>query len=423
MSADIDFERRVGSELRSALDRAAGPHPEWATAPAAAVVATDPARPSRAVPWRLMAVAAVLLIGSAAAVILSRPDIQQEAGVPGCPTLADYAAASAQPSPPEGRAPDVSFPPVAPTATMTTGLLQPGEWAVIANAEGPGLQLRVRDVRDCGRLPDIRSYHEGGTLLLATVDARVLRDNTGLDWLGVRGFVEVSIGDGPEGALVHGFGVPGVNNHTRLTVPEGYADSSTVILDLPVTDKRVTLDHPSENTHTLPGLTPSAPDWPRVRWVVRDGDPTAGAFVPRTFPSPGPTPTIGEVETGVDVTFVSSEGSGVARFSEVDEVTAYPGLLPAAGNVFVEVQVRVLSLDVRVMQPRNLRAVGADGLELPIVQDAYAADQRPGVPRLLQETGSGDAWIVIEAPSSGPVRLEYHHHGNSDELFWIQLRD
>lgn len=421
MSADVDFERRVGSELRSALDRTAGPHPEWASSPAAAIVAGDPAVRPRGVPWRLMAVAAVLVVGSVTALILASPDAD-DAGVPGCPTLADYATASTQPSPPEGEAPGVTFPPVAPTATMTTGTLQPGEWAVIANAEGPGLQLRVRDVRECGRLPDVRSGYEGGSLHLATVDARVLRDNSGLDWLGVRGFVGLSIAERP-GALVPGFGVPGVDHGSRLTVPEGFAASSTVILDVPVTDKRLTLEHPTESTHTLPGLTPTAPDWPRVRWVVREGVPTGDDFVPRTFPSPGPTPTIGEIQTGVDVTFTSSDGSGVARFSEVDQVTGYPGLRPAPGNVFVEVAVHVLSLDVRVMMPRYLRAVGADGRELPILQDAYGSDQRRGVLSLLQETGSDDAWIVIEAPSSGPVRLEYHHHGPDDQSFWIQLRD
>ena len=423
MSADIYFERRLRSDLRTTLDRAAGPHPDWAASPAATIVAADPARPSHAMPWRLMAVAAVLIVGSIAAVILASPPDQDDAGVPGCPTLADYAAASAQPSPPDGQAPDVSFPPVAPTATMTTGVLQPGEWAVIANAEGPGLQLRVRNVRHCGRLPDVRSSYEGGSLYLATVDARVLRDDTGLDWLGLRGFVGLSIGDGP-GAIAHGFGVPGVNTQTRLTVPEGFAASGTVILDVPVTDKRLTLEHPTENTHTLPGLTPTAPDWPRVRWVVRDGDPTGDAGVfPPVFPSPGATPTTGEIQTGIDVTFIGSDGSGVARFFEVDEVPAYPGLVPAAGNVFVEVPMQVLSLDVRVMTPKNLRAVGADGRELPILYDAYGADQRPGVVPLLQETGSDGAWIVIEAPSSGPVRLEYHHDGPADEMFWIQLRD
>ena len=114
---------------------------------------------------------------------------------------------------------------------------------------------------------------------------------------------------------------------------------------------------------------------------------------------------------------------GVIRFSEIDEVPAYPGLRPAAGNVFVEVLMEVLSLDVRVMTPKNLRAVAADGRELPILYDAYGADQRPGVLPLLHEAGSDDAWIVIEATSSGPVRLEYHHHGPADEMFWIQLRD
>ena len=104
MSADIEFERRVRSDLRTSLDRAAGPHPEWAASPAAAIVAADPARPSRSVPWRLMAVAAVLLIGSVAARDPGEPGpIRTTPALPGCPTLADYAAASAQPSPPTAR--------------------------------------------------------------------------------------------------------------------------------------------------------------------------------------------------------------------------------------------------------------------------------------------------------------------------------
>ena len=424
MSADIEFERRIRTELRSGLDRVTGPHPDWATSPAAAVVATDPARPSRSVPWRLMAVAAVLLVGSVAAVILSRPNIKQEAGIPGCPTLADYAAASAQPSPPEGEAPGVSFPPVAPTATMTTGTLKPGDWAVIANAEGPGLQLPVRDVRACGRLPDIRSENEGGSIYLATVDARVLRDNTGLDWLGVRGFVGLSIGEGP-GAIVHGFGVPGVDTQTRLTVPEGFSASSIVILDVPATDKRVTLEHPTENTHTLPGLTPTAPDWPRARWVVRDGDPIGDTFTRPVEPNPDATPTTGEVRAGNDVAMVTEAGAGLIRLTTIDEVPAYPGLTPAPGHVFVEVLVRVQDLGRSLVSLRGWRAVDAEGRELPIIHDEYGADQRPGMlSNLIREVEeSRDAWIVIEAPATGPVRLEYHHEDIPDAMFWIQLRD
>lgn len=428
MSADIEFERRVRTELRSGLDRATGPHPDWATSPAAAVVATDPARPSRTVPWRLMAVAAVLVIGSVAAVILARPDIEQEAGVPGCPTLADYAAASAQPSPPMGEAPGVSFPPVAPAATMTTGMLKPGEWAVIANASGPGLQMRVRDLRDCGRLPDRASVFQDGSIHLVTVDARFLSDQFGVSWLGARQLVELMIGEGQGGPEVFANGVPGVDNRTSLRVRQGFASSSTVVFDIPATDKLVTLDHPGITTDTLPSLELTSPDSPRARWVLQDGDPIGYARDPLlelVQPDPDATPTIGEVQPGEDVAMVTSAGAGLIELTHIDEVAAYPGLAPAPGNVFVEVFVSVKDLGNSLVSLRGWRAVDAEGHELPIIHDEYGADQRPGMlSDLIREVEeSRDAWIVIEAPATGPVRLEYHHEDILDAMFWIQLRD
>jgi hypothetical protein len=427
MSADIDFERRVRSDLRSGLDRATGPHPEWATAPAAAIVASDPARPARAVPWRLMAVAAVLLIGSVAAVILARPDIEQEAGVPGCPTLADYAAASAQPSAALGEAPGVSFPPVAPTATMTTGRLQPGDWAVIANADGPGLQIRVRDVRNCGRLPTVRSSTDGGSIVLITVDAKVLRDDTGMTWFGVRDLVGLAIGEGPE-PMVQSFDVPGVDWRTQRTLSKGFASSGTLILDLPRTDKLIALEHPTENTQTLPGLAPTTLDWPRVRWVLQDGDPTGYAPNPileRVEADPEATPTTGEVRPGEDVAMVTSAGAALIQLRYIDEVPAYPGLAPAPGHVFVEVLVTVRDMGNSLISLRGWRAVDGEGHELPIIHDQYGADQRPGLLRnLIREVEESDeAWIVIEAPATGPVRLEYSHEDILDAMFWIDLRD
>jgi hypothetical protein len=428
MSADIDFERRVRSELRSTLERTAGPHPDWATSPAAAIVAADPAVRGRGVPWRLMAVAAVLVVGSVAALILASPDLD-DAGVPGCPTLADYAAASAQPSPPLGEAPGVTFPPVAPTATMTTGLLRPGDWAVMANADGPGVQIRVRDVRDCGRLPDIRSNHQGGSIYLATVDVRFLRGNAGMGWLGPQSIFEGAVG-GQQGSTHVGpvFGVPGTDARSWLDPQAGWAFSGTYILDVPRTEKQIAIDHPTNNTVGLPGLEVNDLDSPRARWVIRDGVPTGGEGSGQgsewMFRRPGTTPTTGEIRLGDEVTFFGSDGSGVIRFSEVDEVPAYPGLLPATGNVFVEVLMDARSLGGPLVSPSDLRAIGADGGELAIVQAAPDGYVRVGLlPNLLDEPGSDYAWVVIEAPATGPVRLEYHHHGASDEMFWVQLRD
>jgi hypothetical protein len=425
MSADIDFERRVRSELRSTLDHADGPHPDWATSPAAAIVAADPARSRRTLPWRLLAVAAVLVVGSVAAVILASPEDQDDAGIPGCPTLADYAAASAQPSPVLGQVPEVSFPPVAPTATMTTGLLQPGDWAVMTNADGPGLQIRVRDVRACGRLPDLRSSNPGGSIYLATVDVRFVRD-TGMGWLGVQNLLEGAIGgrQGPTHVSGGLRGIPGVDSRTWANPWEGFAVSGTYILDVPATDEQIAVDHPTPNTDNLPGVEVNDLDSPRARWVLREG--AAGGDGPsrEPFATPGATPTTGQVEPGQDVTFRASGGMGVLRLSDIDEVAAYPGLQPEPGNVFVEVLMTTRQLTGPFVDSRDLHALDAEGRELPIVQDALDADRRVGVlPNLLNEAGSDTAWIVIEAPATGPIRLEYRHEGNAGQTFWIQLRD
>jgi hypothetical protein len=425
MSADISFERRVRSELRSTLDRLDGPHAEWATSPAAAIVAADPARSSRSLPWRLLAVAAVIVVGSVAAAILTGPEDKDDPGVPGCPTLADYVSASAQPSPVLGQAPEVSFPPVAPTATMTTGLLQPGDWAVITNADGPGLQIRVRDVRDCGRLPDLRSSNPGGSIYLATVDVRFVRD-TGMGWLGIQDLLEGAIGGRQGPTRIPGGlrGIPGADTRTWANPWEGFAVSGTYILDVPRTDEQVAVDHPTPNTMNLPGVEVNDLDSPRARWVLREG-PLAGDGPTREpFAVPGATPTTGQVQPGQDVTFRASGGMGVLRVGEIDEVAAYPGLQPAPGHVFVEALMTVRHLTGPLVDARNVRALDEAGRELPIIQDVLDADRRVGVlPNLLSEAGSDEAWIVVEAPANGPIRLEYRHEGNADQTFWIQLRD
>ena len=132
-----------------------------------------------------------------------------------CPTLEDYAAASNAPSPAQGTAPDVSFPAVAPEATQTTGMLQPGDWAVIADADGPGVQIRVRDVHECARLPDVRSGHPGGHLILATVDIRSLRPKAMISFMGPGSWVGMGLAGqdlGDPGRIgVPGGGIPGVS--------------------------------------------------------------------------------------------------------------------------------------------------------------------------------------------------------------------
>ena len=419
MTAGHDFERRLTADLRRELDAVAGPHPMWAESPAAGRIADR--RGGIRWPGRLLAVAAVIAVASGIALFAG---LRRDSAGGGCPTLADYAAASAQPTPVDGAAPGVTFPPVAPTATMTTGVLQPGDWAVVANAEGPGLQIRVRDVRECGRLPDLRSTLPNGSLYLATVDARVLRDDTGLAWLGVGSLLGGGVGETP-GVVqsVHGFDVPGVDNRTSLRPAEGFAVTSTLILDVPRTDKRITVDHPTENTSTLPGLEPTQPDWPRVQWIIRDGDPTGGQYVPEPFATPGATATTGEVVLGQDITVVTRVESGVVRFRGLDSVVAYPGLLPAPGHVFIEVLVEVTDRGRLDTRWNDWHAVGPDGGELTIVHEPYGTNVRPPVlPGLISEEAGNGGWIIVEAPEQGSVRLEFREYGRADAVFWLSLR-
>jgi hypothetical protein len=226
----------------------------------------------------------------------------------------------------------------------------------------------------------------------------------------------------------HAFGVPGVDNRTNLRVPQGFASSSTVILDIPMTDKLVTLDHPGFNTNTLPGLELTSLDSPRARWVLQEGDPTGRIrfrVEDLVEPDPDATPTTGEVHAGEDVAMVTSAGAGLIQLTRIDEVPAYPGLAPAPGSVFVEVLVSVKDMGNSLVKLRGWHAVDGEGRELPIIHDAYGADQRQGMlSNLIREVEeSRDAWIVIEAPATGPVRLEYEHEGILGAKFWIQLRD
>ena len=51
-----------------------------------------------------------------------------------------------------------------------------------------------------------------------------------------------------------------MNDQTHVSTLGGFADSSILIVDVPPTDKLVTVDHPTENTVTLDGLAPTQPD-------------------------------------------------------------------------------------------------------------------------------------------------------------------
>jgi hypothetical protein len=244
-----------------------------------------------------------------------------------------------------------------------------------------------------------------------------------MTWLGTRNLLSMLVAES-EVPLVQAFGVPGTDDRTRLKVPAGFVVSSIVVMDLPANDKQVTLEHPGFNTNTLPGLEPTTLDFPRVRWLVRAGDPTGqGVHYQLVEPVPDATPTTGEIQPGQDVAMVTESGAGLIRLTNIGEVAAYPGLRPAPGHVFIEVLVSLVDQSNSYVNLQGWRATGEGGVELAIVHQVYGADQIQGVPRaLIGEEDTRDGWFVIEAPATGPVRLEYHREYLSDDMFWIQLR-
>jgi hypothetical protein len=422
MSAETDFERRLHADLVATLDRVDGPNPSWAGSPAAAVVAGDGARSARPAPWRLLAVAAVLVVGSVAAVVLSSrgPD-EADPAIAGCPTLADYAAASADPDPtPQPRA---SFPPVAPNASATTGMLEPGTWAVLADENGPTHQFRLRDVHLCARLPDLRPSQPGGDLVLATVDVRILRGRPG--WLGFESMLTMGLRGEPANGNppVLTFGVPGVVRQTSLSAGEGFARSSLVIFDVPPTRASV-------SAHLVDAFD-GAPLEPAIGWRLRAGDEGPDPE-PSAIPVPGASATTGEISVGSIATVLvpGTPTRGAVTIAEVAEVSAYPKRVPPAGSRYLEARVVAYFWDGEPMtsipNPSSERVAWAvtdeRGERLRVLGDdpAVASNGQSLWPLAPSTPIYGPAWLVIEAPASGPIRLALTVDGLEQWFVWLR---
>lgn len=427
MSADTDFEARLRTDLHAALDQAVGPHPDWATSPAASRVTADRSDARR--PWRalrLLAVAALLTVGAAGAVLLIGRD-RDDVGQPGCPTLRDYAEASAVPAGAFDQAPEISFPPVAPTATMTTGVVPLGTWVVVADAEGPAYQVRLRDARPCDRLPDLRSAFTGGSLMLAQADIRQLRPQALGSWAGMGDRFQVGLGDAPPGGITtpSTFGVPGIPQGSTIAPRDDFAQTSLVIFDVPDSAARLTaLLSTGDGTLHVPS----------VGWNLRDG---TGEFDidPGQVPQPGPTETTGgPLPLDAAATIRDPETGGMATViaGSVDEVDGYPDGAPPTGEVFVEVEVsgyawspgRDPATEFPDGTPQGLRwvATNAGGRVLVNLGDLPEADRpRRAISPLLPSDFVTHGFLVFEAPRDGPIRLALTRDGV--EIAWWSLRD
>ena len=170
---------RFDDDLRSVLlERSAGGPPEALRARLAATPREAPAPPVMPFRRHLTAlaagVAAVAIVGGTLLAVLGLhgtilgPAVSPRATAPGSPA----AVASAVPSAPSSGM--QAFPSVAPDASSTSGLIEPGQVAVYADAAGPAVLIRVRDVQTRASVPGLTPRVEGDVYLEATVDFRVL---------------------------------------------------------------------------------------------------------------------------------------------------------------------------------------------------------------------------------------------------------
>jgi hypothetical protein len=108
--------------------------------------------------------------------VISSPAASPQVTATASPAAGRGAASAAAPSAAPGAASSgvPPFPSVGPDATSTTGLIEPGQVAVYADAAGPAVLVRVRDVQTLASVPGLTPRVEGDVYLEATVDFRVL---------------------------------------------------------------------------------------------------------------------------------------------------------------------------------------------------------------------------------------------------------
>jgi hypothetical protein len=342
-----------------------------------------------------------------------------------CPTLDDYAIASLQPSvapvPP-------SFDPAAPDATPSTGLLPLGATGIVAAPDGsPGALVRVSNARICDRLPDVRpefaSHGQADVLLLADVEVRVLVSGTL-----PRGFIPgseplVAVYAGrAEGLVPLTTWMPGLDRATHIDPPAGFTYRGTMGWEIGSGDGRVAVEvRPQARSVS------AAP----FAFLVRDGTVASGPDTPAPTSAPDAAPTTGTLRPGETAILPADGGTIPVLVDGVAEVPRYPGLAPTRpGNVFLEMRQQFLGgSGSYAFDPADWVVVGPDGAPLPRLE--RPSDLPAGWPQFLSAPGAGtippEGWplglyVVVEAPATGRVTLEYQPDGGSALVSWV-LRD
>ena len=420
MNAERDFELLLRISLRAALDGREGPHGRWSSAPAARRVHRTGAL-SR---WngRMLAVAAAVGLGLLGLLAVGSR-IEQHPASRGCPTPADYTVAQARGSAEPTIEPFASM---APDATATTGLLKSGAVAALPDDQGRvGALLRLRDVAICSRLPDARPLSHGDAFVVGNIDLEVLHVGSVQGWIWGSStpatYRGVTLGSAFLGRFLDN---PLVNRRTSLAPPAGFRWSSLVVWEVPNDDGQVTIAYTGPDDSTPPFFS----------WLVRAGSTDIVPFPTR--PSPGASATTGQLRPG-DVATIRAANGLVTTMSidDVDSVARYPGLAPSsAGNVFLEAR---LSERPDASGERGdfgrieWRAVDGHGHELTILTDPATPEERlpgvlePRIPERITSTPggfSGGAWLIVEAPPTGSVQVQFRLNGEGPVLFTYELR-
>jgi hypothetical protein len=376
---------------------------------------------------KLLAVAALVAGAAGGALWAGAQLLQPDADDPG--GIAQLCADVDEYGPPGSELPDPTaapWPEIGPAARLSAGVLEPGDYAILGDGNGPGALLRISDPRLCERYPTARPEFPGDTFAVVRMEMLVLRDGFMAPWLG--GEDELMLRRGldpfPTGQAERVFGVPGINHRSTLTTRAGYEAVSDLVFPVgggPEDDLFVeyrTLVDGQDNRDQ-----PAVVSWRIGRQPARERV-TANQYWPGfDLADLSVPPASGRIDPG-EWARVDAGGTRYAvRAGDVDQVERYPGAVPGRG-AFVEVRISSASdgspsLD-GTFGPHEWRAVDGAGGELTTLQGQ--AEGQAGVLGPLFTSGSGGGWLVIDASPEGEIVLEYRHNGEGPVLFEVQVR-
>jgi hypothetical protein len=347
----------------------------------------------------------------------------------GCPTLADYRAAAAAPTPLPG---GPVFPLVTADTRVTVGVLTPGEVGVMAAPDGsPGALFRISNPRFCDRLPDDRpeTYLPGVLpgefrLLLADVEFTVVKSGTisegfvpGTTTVWAKWRQTVALPD------PYPYRFPGSNSLTNLNTSAGYSYRGTMSWGVEGAGRggRLTIQV---------GLH----DVASFEYLIQDGSPDRPPRRPAETIAPGASPSTGAL--GLDRwATVSADGAVIPVFvGGVAVVDGYPQVMPSTpGDKFIEVFTEFGLPDAPyTIDQHDWVLVGPDGRVLSPLKDPGAPDNQllPGFavpwseprPVTPPEAFTFPMFVVAEVPATGRITLEYRPHGGAPQATWI-VRD